>query len=134
VTALSYLGPQTTPHRTGRTDGMARDNKFNLFDLVTYKDAEYWVTGLRACIGYDSLNWVYQLTKPAYHEAKATEHGWLGGRMDVDTVPEVKEHEILSGGDALKRKLDELVEAKTSLLKSIEDLTKRELELRQAVS
>lgn len=82
---------------------MQRDHKYNLFDLVSYQGHEYWVTGLRACIGYDHLNWVYQLTKPVYHPAKPEGHRWLGGRIDVECIGEVKEHEILSGGHAAAR-------------------------------
>lgn len=108
---------------------MSRDNKYDLFNVVHYKDAQWWVTGIRACIGYEAFTWTYQLTKPVYQTAEVGDHGWLGGRLDVDTAAEVKEHEILSGGDAVRLRLEELKAAKDQLLKSIADLERQEAKL-----
>lgn len=101
------------------------DNKYTLGDIVYYGGVPHWITGIRAAIGYDSVNWEYQITKPTYFAATADGFNAIGGSFDVDCRT-VKEHDITTPQQAVEAKRKEL-EAKQAELREAMENVDREL-------
>ena len=110
---------------------MKLDHKHQMGDLVFHKGAAYWVTGIVAHIGYGSLNWEYQLTKPAYDIAQPENLRWLGSKMDVNNVS-VKEYDIKTFDEYKAQRIAELDKLLQSAQKELRALESERTHLAEA--
>lgn len=97
------------------------DHKHRLGDLVYLDGVPYWVTGLRAKIGYGILDWEYQITKPVYHGASVKNLGWIGGQIDVDNKT-VREDQLASQSEEIERLKKDVEKRRKDLDSQIADL------------
>lgn len=98
------------------------NNKYQLGQLVYFGNIPYWVTGVNAKIGYDHIDWEYQLTKPAYQDAEEGKANWCGGRMDVNNVDKVKEYQIKTAKEIKAERLAVIKKRQAEIDKEIKDL------------
>jgi hypothetical protein len=97
---------------------MKLSNKYELGELVFHNGVAYWVTAVIAKPGYDSIDWDYYLTKPAYRSADEVSVKSMGASLDLKSV-HVHEYQIETEKEAKERRLKELLDKQDALNREI---------------